>query len=149
MAVVSSSPRRKRWTLDSALAHSRTQTALRSIRGIGAFLAGVIIRLNDLPLKTVDFSADHRAKFVSVCERVIGEDTIEGTPRWTFNDRRLGRHFTNTRLRIRQNGAISYLKALRNYRGLCHTRRTKVRGQSTRSTGRKNKKTRVVKRVSS
>jgi small subunit ribosomal protein S13 len=123
--------------------------ALMNIKGIGIGLANVI-------LKKAGISPETRLGFLSDMDVKKIEDIIEkpekhGIPGWLLDrqkDRETGKdiHLIGSDLVLQIKTDIDRMKETRSWRGFRHTHGLKVRGQRTRTTGRKGKAMGVKKK---
>jgi small subunit ribosomal protein S13 len=123
--------------------------ALRKIKGISLNLANAI-------LKKAGINPDIRAGFlteaeVEKIEEIINEPTKFGLPAWLLNRRKdleTGKdtHLISADLVLRTKMDIEQMKELKSWRGYRHSYGLKVRGQRTRTTGRKGKALGVKKK---
>jgi len=79
---------------------------------------------------------------ISKIEKIISDPVKAGMPHWYINrprDRMSGRmlHLTGSDLDFAHRSDIERLKRIKSWRGLRHSLGLKVRGQHTRTTGRK------------
>ena len=117
--------------------------ALTKVRGISFMLANAICNVLDIDkhIKVGDISSEELKK-IEDCAR---NSERYGIPEWLLNrrkDRDTGKdlHLVSADLRLRNEFDIRFLKKIRCYRGVRHTQGAKkVRGQKTRTTGRKGK----------
>jgi small subunit ribosomal protein S13 len=124
--------------------------ALRKIKGISLNLANAI-------LKKAGVDPNIRAGFlteaeVEKIEEIIKEPTKYGLPPWLLNRRKdleTGKdtHLISADLILRTKMDIEKMKELKSWRGYRHAYGLKVRGQRTRTTGRKGKALGVKKAV--
>jgi len=125
--------------VDGAL---KMQYALKRIKGVNLSLANAI-------LKKAEIDLDKRAGFLTEAEVERIEQIIEdppkfGIPSWLLNRRKdleTGKdlHFIRADLDLRTKMDIKQMKELKSWRGYRHAYGLKVRGQRTRTTGRKGK----------
>lgn len=118
------------------------QYALKRIKGVNLSLANAI-------LKKAEIDLDKRAGFLTEAEVERIEQIIEdppkfGIPSWLLNRRKdleTGKdlHFIRADLDLRTKMDIKQMKELKSWRGYRHAYGLKVRGQRTRTTGRKGK----------
>lgn len=118
------------------------QYALKRIKGVNLSLANAI-------LKKAEIDLDKRAGFLTEAEVERIEQIIEdppkfGIPSWLLNRRKdleTGKdlHFIRADLDLRTKMDIKQMKELKSWRGYRHAYGLKVRGQKTRTTGRKGK----------
>ncbi|MCK4314067.1 30S ribosomal protein S13 [Candidatus Bathyarchaeota archaeon] len=120
----------------------KMQYALKRIKGVNLSLANAI-------LKKAEIDLDKRAGFLTEAEVERIEQIIEdppkfGIPSWLLNRRKdleTGKdlHFIRADLDLRTKMDIKQMKELKSWRGYRHAYGLKVRGQRTRTTGRKGK----------
>jgi len=123
--------------------------ALKQIKGIN-------IRLADAIAKKAEVPPDKRLGFLSEAEIRRIEDVISNidnynVPSWLLNRRKdleTGRdiHLITSDLDLRVKGDIEREQAMKSWRGYRHSYGLKVRGQRTRTTGRKGRVVGVKKR---
>ena len=113
---------------------------LTDIRGVGLGMATSIVRmLNfDKTRKMGELTDDEVAQL----SKVVEDPIAAGLPTWKVNRRKdfdSGRdlHLTTSQLIMAEREDVNRLKRIRSYRGIRHERGLKVRGQRTRSTGRR------------
>ncbi len=116
--------------------------ALTKIKGVNLNLANVI-------LKKAGINADVRAGFlteteVEKIEEIIKDPAKHGLPSWLLNrrkDLKTGKdmHLISADLVLRTKMDIDQMKEIKSWRGYRHAYGLKVRGQRTRTTGRKGK----------
>ncbi|HDD70355.1 30S ribosomal protein S13 [Candidatus Bathyarchaeota archaeon] len=116
--------------------------ALTKIKGVNLNLANVI-------LKKAGINADVRAGFlteteVEKIEEIIKDPARHGLPSWLLNrrkDLKTGKdmHLISADLVLRTKMDIDQMKEIKSWRGYRHAYGLKVRGQRTRTTGRKGK----------
>jgi len=122
--------------------------ALTGIRGIGIRLAHVIVERAGLdPEMRLGLLPDAK---VDKIEEVIQNPAKYGVPGWLLNrskDRETGenRHLIGPDIALQVKSDVEKMQGIRSWRGFRHAHGLKVRGQRTKTTGRK-KKTLVVKR---
>ncbi|RJS94575.1 30S ribosomal protein S13 [Candidatus Bathyarchaeota archaeon] len=119
-------------------------------------IKGINIRLADAIVKKVEIPPDKRLGHLSESEIRRIEETIlnlsnSGIPRWLFNRRKdleTGKdiHLITSDLDLKMKEDIEREKAIKSWRGYRHSYGLKVRGQRTRTTGRKGKTVGVKKR---
>jgi len=127
----------------------RVAYALTQIKGIN-------LRLADAIVKKAEISPDKRLGNLSESEIRRIEDTIlnlssSGLPNWLLNRRKdleTGKdiHLITSDLDLKVKEDIEREKAIKSWRGYRHSYGLKVRGQRTRTTGRKGKTVGVKKR---
>ena len=117
----------------------RTVIGLQSIKGVGSRVAQVVVRK-----ATVDPSAKigslQEDQVKALEESVLSY--VEYAPNWAINrqmDYETGAdmHLISQDLTLTQNDDINRMKMIRSYRGIRHETHKKVRGQRTRSNGRR------------
>lgn len=113
---------------------------LASIKGIGLNMAASIARA--MGLDTRRKMGELTDEEVEKLSKAVGDPASVGVPTWKLNRRKdfeTGRdlHLTASQLMMAQREDVQRLKRIRSYRGIRHERGLKVRGQRTRSTGRK------------
>ncbi len=116
--------------------------ALTKIKGVNLNLANVI-------LKKAGINPDVRAGFlteteVEKIEEIIKDPAKHGLPSWLLNrrkDLKTGKdmHLISADLVLRTKMDIDQMKEIKSWRGYRHAYGLKVRGQRTRTTGRKGK----------
>ena len=114
--------------------------AIQGIKGIGYRTAEGIVKLMDVNPreKLGNLSEDDIEKI-----RKLIEEELEGIlPSWMMNHRKdfytgENRHILSTELDLQKQDDINRLKRIRCYRGVRHERGLAVRGQRTRSNGRR------------
>jgi small subunit ribosomal protein S13 len=122
--------------------------ALTGIKGVGLRMAKSIV--NELGL-------DSRAKLGELDDEVIGkikkfvEEDIESLPSWMLNRRKdlhTGKdlHLLSKDVEFARMLDVENLIRMKSYRGMRHAKGKKVRGQRTRSTGRKGRTVGVIRR---
>jgi len=124
--------------------------ALKKIKGISLSLANAI-------LKKAGINADIRAGFlteaeVEKIEEIMNEPTKHGIPNWLINRRKdleTGKdtHLISADLVLRNKMDIEQIKEIKSWRGYRHAYGLKVRGQRTKTTGRKGKALGVKKKA--
>ncbi len=116
--------------------------AIADIKGIGINLANVIVQKAGVnPKKRLGFLSEVEAEKV---EDVINNPMKYGIPNWFLNrlkDRATGKdlHLIGSDLVLQIKSDIDQMKKMRSWKGFRHTHGLKVRGQRTRTTGRKGK----------
>jgi small subunit ribosomal protein S13 len=113
---------------------------LASIRGVGLGLATSIVRALSMDMSTK--FGDLSDKQVQELTKALEDPVAVGIPSWKVNrqkdfDSGKDRHLTTAQLLMTQREDVTRLKHIRCYRGIRHERGLKVRGQRTRSTGRR------------
>ncbi len=110
-------------------------------------IPGVDIRLSHAILHVADMDQTSRVGFLSdrdvkKLEDIITDPSSNGIPKWLLNrqkDPHTGEdlHLLGARLRLMTKTDIDLLMKLKTYKGIRHSQGLKVRGQRTRTTGRK------------
>ncbi len=117
----------------------RTVIGLQSITGIGKRAAQIVAKKADLdPSVKIGTLSDEKVKEL---EELV-TSFVEYAPHWAINrqmDYETGAdmHLLGQELELTQKDDINRLKMIRSYRGIRHETRHKVRGQCTRSNGRR------------
>jgi small subunit ribosomal protein S13 len=116
--------------------------ALTNVKGIGIKLANAIIEKSGI-------SPETRMGFLSVAdvekiEDIITDPVKYGIPAWLLNrqkDMETGKniHLLGSDLDFQIKNDIDQMKKMRSWKGFRHSYGLKVRGQRTKSTGRKGK----------
>jgi len=127
----------------------KTAYALTRIKGIN-------IRLADAIAKKAEVPPDKRLGFLSEAEirrieEIVSNISNHNIPSWLLNRRKdleTGRniHLITSDLDLKVKGDIEREQAMKSWRGYRHSYGLKVRGQRTRTTGRKGKTVGVKKR---
>lgn len=114
--------------------------ALSDIEGIGMRLARIITKLLDIPgdSRIGDLKEDQIEKLREFVER----KEYEELPEWVLNHRNevvTGKdlNLVTNDLMMQIQDDINYMKKMKSYKGVRHETHHKVRGQRTRSNGRK------------
>lgn len=117
----------------------RTVIGLRSIKGVGKRVAQIVVRKANVdPAMKMGSLSDEKVKEI---EKLV-TTYVEYAPYWAVNrqmDYETGAdmHLIGMDLEMIQKDDINRMKMIRCYRGIRHETRKKVRGQRTRSNGRK------------
>jgi len=113
---------------------------LTDIRGVGLGMATSIVRIlgMDKTRKMGELTDEEVAKLA----RAVEDPIAAGIPAWKVNRRKdfdTGKdiHINTSKLIMAEREDVNRLKRIRSYRGIRHERGLKVRGQRTRSTGRR------------
>jgi small subunit ribosomal protein S13 len=114
-------------------------TALPGVKGIGKRLAEIVCDRVDVPRQ--EKIGNLTEEQTDDIEKVVLEMS-EDVPAWLFNrkkDYESGEdiHIIGPELDMTRRGDVNRLKMIRCYKGIRHERGQKVRGQRTRSNGRK------------
>jgi len=123
--------------------------AISKIKGIGIGMANAIVKKGGV-------SPETRLGFLSEpdlekLENIIKNPTKYDLPEWIFNrqkDLETGKnlHLTGSDLVLQTKTDIDLMKATKSWKGYRHSYRLKVRGQRTKTTGRKEKAIGVKKK---
>ncbi|MHA1238749.1 MAG: 30S ribosomal protein S13 [Candidatus Odinarchaeia archaeon] len=114
--------------------------ALTSIKGIGLSLARVITAKAGLePNLRAGYLTEQQ---VAKIEDILKDPAKYGIPTWMLNRRKdiktgQDRHIIGSELLLTQKEDVDLLKRIKSWRGIRHALGLKVRGQRTRTTGRK------------
>ncbi|MDH5688870.1 MAG: 30S ribosomal protein S13 [Candidatus Bathyarchaeota archaeon] len=135
-----------RTNLDGA---RKSAYALSGVRGIGIRLANVIVEKAGLdPDTRLGFLSDGE---VGKIENIVENPVKHDVPGWLFNrqkDRETGNdvHLIGPDIDLHVKVDLDLMKSTNSWRGYRHSYGLKVRGQKTRTTGRKRKAVGVKKR---
>ena len=120
--------------------HRKIAFGLSQIRGVGRRLAQAVVRVAgmDPDLRIGLITEKEQQKLVDI----IKEPVKYGIPKWMVNrqkDIRTGeyRHISGTDLELLLKYDIDKMKRTRSWKGIRHMYGLKVRGQRTRTTGRR------------
>ncbi len=113
---------------------------LTGIRGIGLSMASSIVKVLGLDPKAK--MGELSDEDISKLTKAVEDPLSVGVPKWKLNrqkDFETGKdlHLNTSELLMTVREDINRLKGIRSYRGIRHERGLRVRGQRTRSTGRK------------
>lgn len=117
----------------------RTVIGLQSIKGVGKRVSQIIAKKANIdPTVKIGTLSDEKVKELEALVTTY----VEYAPHWAINrqmDYETGAdmHLIGNDLEIIQKDDINRMKMIRCYRGIRHETRHKVRGQRTRSNGRK------------
>jgi small subunit ribosomal protein S13 len=123
--------------------------ALTKIKGVGTRLANVIVeKANVNPENRLGFLSDAEVKRI---KDVIEEPSKYGIAGWLLNrskDSKTGEdlHVVGSELVLQTKSDIDQMKKIKSWKGIRHAYGLKVRGQRTRTTGRKGKVVGVKKK---
>lgn len=126
-----------------------TPYALMDIKGIGQRIAWAIVRRAGIdPNTRLGALSEGELKKL---EAIIEDPASWGLPTWLFNrrkDPRTGKdlHLLGSDLELQVKADIELMKEIRSWKGERHARGLKVRGQRTKTTGRKGRTVGVVRR---
>jgi small subunit ribosomal protein S13 len=122
--------------------------ALSDLKGVGHRLADIMINALDLPKnkRIGELSEDQIEKL----KEYVEAKEYEGIPEWALNHRReivTGKslNLVSNDLDIQVQDDINAMKKMRSYKGVRHEKGHKVRGQRTRSNGRRGLAIGVIK----
>ena len=119
--------------------HQPVQMALTGIKGMGRRNARLLTQKAEIePTETLGMLSDEAISRL----RDIVESAQDHLPTWMKNRRRdlltgEDKHIMGTDLMLTQREEMDILRKTRSYRGIRHERGLRVRGQKTRSTGRR------------
>jgi small subunit ribosomal protein S13 len=119
--------------------HQPVQMALTGIKGMGRRNARLLTQKAEIePTETLGMLSDEAISRL----RDIVESAQDHLPIWMKNRRRdlltgEDKHIMGTDLMLTQREEMDILRKTRSYRGIRHERGLRVRGQRTRSTGRR------------
>ena len=114
--------------------------ALSRIKGVGHNLARVILRRANIPNdKLVGFLNEEEIEKI---EKILSDPVSYGIPAWMLNRQRdldTGKdlHYIGSDLILRTRRDIEIMIRMKCWKGVRHSLGLKVRGQKTRTTGRK------------
>ena len=123
--------------------------ALINVKGIGIKLANVIVEKSGInPETRMGFLSSAEVEKI---EEVVTNPTKYGIPVWLLNRRKdleTGKniHLLGSDLVLQTKNDIDQMKKIRSWKGFRHSYGLKVRGQRTRTTGRKGKAMGVKKK---
>ena len=115
------------------------QMALTGIKGVGRRNAAVLTQQAEIdPSETLGLLSDETISRL----RTVVEAANEHLPVWMKNRRKdllsgEDKHLMGTDLMLTRREELDIMKKTRSYKGIRHERGLRVRGQRTRSTGRK------------
>jgi small subunit ribosomal protein S13 len=114
--------------------------ALADIRGIGDRLAEVVS--NNLKLDGSKRLGDLDDDQIDRLKKYVESKQYEGVPEWMLNHRYdeitgATQNLISTDLETQITDDINYMKKIKSYKGIRHEKGKKVRGQRTKSNGRK------------
>lgn len=122
---------------------------LTNIKGVGVSLANAIVNALNLnpSLRIGNLTEEDVAKI----EDALSDPIKHGLPTWLLNRRKdltTGRdvHLIGSDLELRTKMDIDLMKSMKSWKGVRHALGLKVRGQRTRTTGRKGKTVGVRKK---
>jgi small subunit ribosomal protein S13 len=117
----------------------RVVIGLQSIKGVGKRVAQIVVKkANVSPTTKIGTLSNEKVKEL---EELVNA-YVEYAPHWAVNrqmDYETGAdmHLIGNELDLTQKDDINRMKMIRSYRGIRHETKHKVRGQRTRSNGRK------------
>ncbi|MEM2901905.1 MAG: 30S ribosomal protein S13 [Candidatus Bathyarchaeia archaeon] len=123
---------------------------LTKIKGVGYSFANAVVRA--LNLKQDVRIGELSEGDVNRIENAINDPAKYGIPSWVFNRRKdvwTGQsfHLTGSDLDLKVKEDIDLMKELKSWKGVRHSLGLKVRGQRTRTTGRKGRAVGVKKKA--
>ncbi|MCK9323582.1 MAG: 30S ribosomal protein S13 [Candidatus Methanomethylophilaceae archaeon] len=119
--------------------NKRTVIGLQSIKGVGKRVSEIVVKKADVdPAVKIGTLSDEKVKEIETLITTY----VEYAPNWVINrqmDYETGAdmHLIGNDLDLIQKDDINRMKMIRCYRGVRHETHHKVRGQRTRSNGRK------------
>ncbi len=119
--------------------NAKIEHALTQITGIGRRFAQAIVKVAGID-PNIRIGAISE-KELNQIEEIILNPVVNGIPNWMVNrpkDLRTGEdlHIISNKLEITVKRDIDRMKKMKNYKGVRHHLKLKVRGQRTKSTGR-------------
>jgi len=123
--------------------------ALAKIKGIGVSLANAILRKAGVdPEIRIGFLTEAEIEKI---EEIVKDPSKHGIPHWMLNrqkdfDSGKDMHLISSELDLQIKTDIERMKRLKSWKGYRHSYGLKVRGQRTRTTGRKGKALGVTKK---
>ena len=113
--------------------------ALTGIKGVGSRMAHSIARLSGVPM--LEKIGNLKDEQIDVIKKTL-ENISETVPYWMLNRQNdwesgVDRHILGTEVAIQVKDDINLMKKMRCYKGVKHDLGHKVRGQKTKSNGRK------------
>lgn len=125
------------------------ENALRNIKGIGFAMAKAIRIRSGLP-KNTKFG-DLSESQISMLSSIIEQPHKFNFPYWILNRRKdietgFSTHLIESELTLSQRNDIERMKLLKSYKGIRHMYGLPVRGQRTRSSGRKGRTVGVIRK---
>ncbi len=127
----------------------RLPFALSRIKGVGTNLSNAII--NSLNLNSATKVGELPDNLIEKIEDAVRDPLKYGIPSWLLNRRKeldSGRdqHLIGSDLDLKLRANIDMMKEIKSWRGIRHALGLKVRGQRTRTTGRKGRSVGVKKK---
>ncbi len=116
--------------------------ALTKVKGVGFMLSNAVIKVLKMdPGKPVGMLTDEELAKIEDC---IKNPASYGIPSWMYNrknDPWTGQdaHVVGPDLNMKLKQDLDFMKKIKSYRGIRHALGLKVRGQRTKSTGRRGK----------
>lgn len=129
--------------------HLKIPFGLRKIKGIGINFANALVRAIGLPPDMkLGYLTDQE---VSKIEEVLRDPASYGIPAWMFNRRRdpiegKDMQLVGPSLEMATRSDIELMKKIGSWKGVRHSLGLKVRGQRTRTTGRKGRTVGVIRK---
>ena len=117
-----------------------TRYALTKIKGVGPSMANAIIHIAGIdPNKPAGFLTDEE---LTKIQEILSDPEKHGIPWWYLNRQRdpeTGKnlHYTGSNLLLRTKRDIELMIKIKSWKGIRHQLGLKVRGQRTKTTGRK------------
>jgi len=114
--------------------------ALTKIKGVGFSFANAVLKVAGIDEnKLAGFLTDEEVKKI---ENILSDPTSYGIPSWLVNrqkDLETGKdlHYVGSQLILRTRRDIELMMKIKSWKGIRHSLGLKVRGQRTRTTGRK------------
>ncbi|RLF79619.1 30S ribosomal protein S13 [Thermococci archaeon] len=127
----------------------RIDHGLRTIKGVGLNMARAVVKAAGLPLNMrLGYLTDEEVEKI---EKILENPIQYGIPEWMLNRQRdpemgISRHIIGSDWDITVRFDIEKMKRIKSWKGVRHALGLKVRGQRTRTTGRKGKTVGVVRK---
>ncbi|MCZ2845810.1 MAG: 30S ribosomal protein S13 [Candidatus Bathyarchaeota archaeon] len=123
---------------------------LTNIRGIGASLANAIVKSGNFRRDTIIGNLTDAE--IEKIEKIIEDPSSNGIPSFMLNrkkDLESGRdlHLVGPDLELRIKNDVDFMRSIKSWKGVRHSLGLKVRGQRTKSTGRKGRSVGVKKKT--
>ena len=115
--------------------------AMTNVKGVYFMLANAIC--NVLKLNKTEKSGNFSQEEIDKIEEVMRDPAKYGIPQWLFNRRKdmetgEDKHVITSDLTLQNQMDIKFMRKIRSYKGIRHSKGSKkVRGQRTRSSGRR------------
>ncbi len=117
------------------------ERAVREVKGIGFSMSKSIVKTLGLKGKKLSDLSDKEKERL---EATIKEPEKAGLPKWALN--REGKHLVSAELDLKVKQDVDFMKMIKSYKGVRHSRDLPVRGQRTRGSFRKGAKVGVSKK---